>query len=277
MLSNSLEVAGQVGSFTFMSMCDRASANLSILKYWGRFCETIVLPRVGPGILFWSESCGVHAHHRAKLQVKGLKTHTMRHFSIANLYPLKGVQQRMLEWIERHVPAMVTRVVRPAPDDTRHTLKGFVDVLFSFGAAHHRRAGKLGKSQRHQDLLQLCAMASGNLLDGAWVHYCHDVETGRLCCRNAEETGEKAVVATMNALLGQADPIPAESRWTYLLRNMKKTLLRRALFRVGLDCFDVPVPEGPAVPADVDEQAADGFMKGSPQKPGGEDGRVLQE
>lgn len=49
------KLVGQVSSFTFLPVCDRASANLSVLKYWGHQWENEVSPKVGPNILFWAE------------------------------------------------------------------------------------------------------------------------------------------------------------------------------------------------------------------------------
>lgn len=124
-----VEVARQVGSFTFVPTCDRASANLSILMYWGRFLGTIVLPRVGPDILFLPGSYCVHAHYPAKLQVKGLESHSPVLF------------HRELVALERRPTAEAGadrepcacddgRLARPAPDDTRHTLNMFCGCAF---------------------------------------------------------------------------------------------------------------------------------------------------
>lgn len=186
----------------------------------------------------------------------------MRHFAIANLYRLRSIQERVLAWIEANVPQMVRRIVGPPPAGVRHTLRDFVDIFFDLEVAHHDRPhGR--KSQRHMDLLELCTMANGDLLNGEWTHYCHDPSTGKPCCRNQSGAAERAVVATVNALLGECDPIPAESMWAHLLSNMKRTLLRRVLFRVGVDCFDVPSAGGVSAtgPVDADRQASDAYMR----------------
>lgn len=50
------------------------------------------------------------------------------------------------------------------------------------------------------------------------MHDFQDVGARRPCCR---KTVEKAVIASVKELLGQADPIPAESRWAHLLDDMR--------------------------------------------------------
>lgn len=99
------ELASKVSSFSFMPCCARASSNISMLKYRAALWEETVLPL--------PETEGIHLYHRAKMQVSGLKRHTMRHFNIANLYRLSSIQGRMVQWIEERVPSLVRRVVGP--------------------------------------------------------------------------------------------------------------------------------------------------------------------
>lgn len=103
-------------TFTYMPMCDKASGNLSLMKAWGATWEKISNDSALVGkIFFWPEVCMVHTHHRAKLQVKGLRAHTMRHFSVANLMRLKGVQSRVLGRLESLVSERLHRIVQPPP------------------------------------------------------------------------------------------------------------------------------------------------------------------
>eukprot|EP00959_Pyramimonas_sp_CCMP1952_P377090 7898368-Pyramimonas_sp.AAC.1 len=44
-------------------------------------------------------------------------------------------------------------------------------------------------------------------------------------------------------MFGTADPIPGESTWTRALPNFRRTLCRRCLFRLGLDCFALQPPK----------------------------------
>lgn len=254
------KLANQVGSFTLMPCCDRASSNLSILKRLGSEWEERILPATGGQILFWPECCGIHLYHRAKMQLKGLRHHTMRHFGIANLYRMASVQSRMVTWIEQNVPNMVRRIIGPPPEDLKRGLLEFVDVLFDLDAPHHRR--KNGQaSQRIADLMALCRMVNCDLAGGEWVHHCWDSDTQQPCCRNQDECNSRIVAAVVNGLLGASDPIPAESRWTHLLMNMKRTLLRYAVFEVGTKSFQVPKAGVPTGPLEVDEEALDAFFK----------------
>ena len=61
----------------------------------------------------------------------------------------------------------------------------------------------------------------------------------RPCCKSVTECNEKTIVAAHNALFGGPDPIPAESTWTHILPNFKKTLLRRAVHRIGINAWPV--------------------------------------
>lgn len=113
-----------------------------------------------------------------------------------------------------------------------------------------------------RDLQELYAVANRDLLSSEWTHHCLGPATGRPCCKSQTGTAERAVVAAVNALLGSCDPIPAESGWTHLLRNMKITLLRRVLFRVGIDCFTASAPSaGAPIVVDMEEQASEAFIK----------------
>lgn len=114
-------------------------------------------------------------------------------------------------------------------------------------------------SQRWSDWTFLCEMVNGDLRSGQWAHYCWD--NNGACCNIKDEALEKTTMACVNAMFGQADPIPAESRWMHLLSNMRKTLLRAIVHRVGLDCFgcaDMDADEGNI---DVDADAVGGFAE----------------
>eukprot|EP00959_Pyramimonas_sp_CCMP1952_P440954 9231683-Pyramimonas_sp.AAC.1 len=76
-----------VSSFTFHPMCDRASANIAILKMWFGATERFKaeFPEMARKQLYFPDTCGIHGHHRGKLKMKGLRPHTMRHYSIASM------------------------------------------------------------------------------------------------------------------------------------------------------------------------------------------------
>ena len=151
------------------------------------------------------------------------------------------------------------RSVGPPPENMSGGLFAFVDVLFDLDAEHHKR--KHGKfSQKHSDLLQLCSMVNCTMLGDEWVHHCLNPDSGKPCCKNLADSVEKTTVSVINSLLGEADPIPAESRWTHVLMNMKKTLLRAAVFNIGIEAFNIPAP---AVESNVDkdDEGSDAFFK----------------
>ena len=109
------------------------------------------------------------------------------------------------------------------------------------------------ESQIVKDIRELCLLLNGDISSGVPIHHCYDHRTGRPCCESREQSVEKVCIASVHALYGTQDPRPAESTWTNVLINQKKTLLRRLTHRLGIDCFthyaeDVdlgPAPEGP--------------------------------
>lgn len=227
-----------VSSFSFLPICDKASGNLSILRHFVRRLKMMFeLYRI-TNLLILPDVCGVHNHHRGKLSLKGLRTHTMRHFSIAHLYRLEPVQRRMIERVEQLVSAAVKRRVGP-PSGNFISLRAVIDVLFDLEAPHHKRGPSGDKhSQRYTDLVTLADIINGDIC-GPWTHWCWNSSESKPCCASQTECVEKSVVVVVNALFGQSDPIPAESRWTSVLANFKQTLLRKLVYSVGVDCFDL--------------------------------------
>eukprot|EP00959_Pyramimonas_sp_CCMP1952_P158356 3311752-Pyramimonas_sp.AAC.1 len=123
-----------------------------------------------------------------------------------------------------------------------------------------------GKSQHVKDLMELIAMANGDLTSDRWVHHCWDATRNRPCCASRAEAVQKMTVATVHALYGSSDPRPAESRWTHLLPSFKRTLVRRLLHRVGIDCFlgTLPAGEGDGdgdTHIGVDQEGSDAYFK----------------
>lgn len=260
------DIAASVSSFSFLPVCDKASGNLSILRVWGDKLRTMQEEEPSTkNILYLPEVCGVHTHHRGKLMVKGLREHTMRHFSIANLYRLQSIQSRMLSRLEYLVAHLVQRKVGPAPEGIL-TLRSAIDALYHLDAPHHLRGPMKGaRSQRCNDLEVLASVVNGDLRSDQWVHHCWDADTCKPCCASKAETIEKSLVATTNALFGFSDPIPAESRWTSVLANLKQTVLRRLVFKVGTLCFDhvaasVPAPDSERVP-EADDESVGAFLE----------------
>ncbi|CAK0833634.1 unnamed protein product [Prorocentrum cordatum] len=265
------ETLGAVSSLTFMPMCDKASSNVSIVKMWAgaeqQFKEA--LPELGKKLLYFPDARGIHSHHRGKLALKGLRPHTMRHYSIASMSRYRGNLSRCIHGIENIVQSQLHREVGPAPPFP-DTLERVADFLYDFSAGHLRRPGKGGKgdgeSQLLKDLKGLTAMANGSLTAEKWTHWCWDASLQRPCCRSLQDSVEKTTVAAVHALCGSADPRPAESRWIHLLPSFKRTLVRRILHRVGLDCFVDTIKEGEldglgGQQFGVDQEGTDAFFK----------------
>ena len=253
------ELMRHVDSYCFQTVCDKASGNLLLLRQLCSFWTSQLRDRHGGRIRFWPETCGIHLHHRMKLQVRALAWHVNRQFSICNLIRLQDVRSNIFDFLEKEVPLRVQgRICEPRPADLPGDLATFIDILYDMRAPHHdRKAG--GKSQEWHDLCFLSQMLSGNML-GEWRHYCWDTKCGRPCCKNLAETKDRTLRAVVGALFATADPIPAESRWTHTLPNMKKCLLRKVCYNIGLDCFPGAIGEALAA-LQVDGQVQEDFFK----------------
>lgn len=143
-------------TLTFLPLCDKASGNLVILRAWARALETQAKKGELPRILYWPDTCGIHLAVRGKLVLHELRFHTMRHFSISNLFRLQHVRSRMLYTMEALIAKEVRREVGPPPEGLVG-LAEFVDVLFDMQADHHQR-GKGGelRSQKWHALKRVC-------------------------------------------------------------------------------------------------------------------------
>ena len=255
------QVAKSLTSCTLIFVGDKASGNVLLLKRMGRTWQEDVIAKLGPRILFMAESCGIHLHHRMKLQVKALRAHTMRHFGIANLHKLQSVQGQMLKLCELTVPRLVKRRVGAPPASRgERTLRNCIDALFKPDDKYHKRMGEK-HSQHMQDLLALCEMVNGDLTAAEWTHWCWDACAQRPCCNSQAEAAEKTLIYTVNALIGRSDPVPAESRWTNTLSSFKTTLLRRAVYSIGLKCFHIDAAAATVHEVNADSEADINFAK----------------
>ena len=239
-----------VSSMTFQPMCDRASGNILFLKRLCFLWENVLLMNPDTeDLLVFIETCGVHGHHRAKIQVRGLKPHTMMQYCISKLYRLQTTYTKMTTWLEARL-AKVRRLKCEAPSShTSLTLATVCDILYGLSSKSHLR--KDGKhSRQYLDLQAAIGMFNGSLKDEI-VHYCWDSETQAPCCTSPAETAEKCLRAAVDSMFGTADPIPGESTWTHVLPNFRRTLYRRCLFRLGLDCFTLQPPKDHADFVDI--------------------------
>lgn len=187
----------------------------------------------------------------------------MKQFALGKLLRLRTVQANVFRRLEELVSTSVVRVVEPALAKPRLSMYDVVDLLFKMQDGHHDR--KHGKSRRHQDLQHLCSMINGDLLsaeDGVVTHFCWSHDTAAPCCSDDEECVAKMVSACACALFGDADPIPAESRWTSALANMNKLLLRRCAANFGIAAFVFVQPSSPAPSTvEVDIAASEGYFE----------------
>lgn len=248
----------QVRSHTFMPLGDSAGSNLLIMKFWGHLWFEEIRTEI-PTALYWPDTCGVHHHHRAKVQLAGLRRHTMRHYSISTLNRQHGQQARMVAGVEALIADKCKRKVGPPPE-CQLPLKLILDVLYDLGAPHHNRKGQ-AKSQRHSDLVLLGELVNHGLEHEEWVHWCWDEAASAPCCPDEQTTVERTTVAAVHALLMPGDPLPAESRWTNVLANYKTTLLRKVLHGVGIDCFSPETVADEVKYMDADSEGLDDYFK----------------
>eukprot|EP00959_Pyramimonas_sp_CCMP1952_P290504 6076038-Pyramimonas_sp.AAC.1 len=67
-------------------------------------------------------------------------------------------------------------------------------------------------------------------------------------------------------MYGSSDPRPSESRWTHTVPSFKRTLIRRLLHRVGLDCFVDTIPKKDLEDVDgqhvgIEQEGSDDYLK----------------
>ena len=152
----------QVSLYTFMPMGDMASSNMYILKDWGKFYESTLLPRFGGRLLFFPDNCGTRKHHRAKQDLKDLKRHILRHYSMNKLLREQKMQMSCSERLEVLVKQKVKMRIGKPPEDAL-TLRDVVDIIFHLDAEWHKRAREK-TSQFHTDLEPLCKHINGCVL-----------------------------------------------------------------------------------------------------------------
>lgn len=158
------------------------------------------------------------------LALHDVRPQTIRHYSIASLSRLIDVRHRMVANFEKLVERRCSaRVVGPPPPEVLG-LAPFAETLSDMASQQHERTGgklapgRTRMSQWWSGLTLLSEMVNGDLRSGQWTNYCWDSSTGNACCDNKDEAMEKTTLAFVKAMFGQADRIPAESRWAHLLR-----------------------------------------------------------
>lgn len=225
-------------SCTFHNLCDQGSGNLLMLKEYIDNYECNIAP-VLPKCLVMVDTCGAHVHHRAKLCLRELRVHTLRHYGIAKLRKLQQVQNRVRAYVELVMPQKFRRVVGPAPhpEDLNCSLEIALWLLLDPGAPHHARGG--GRTSLWiQDITALYTHLNGELHDDRWItHHCWSTELRGPCCASAKEALDKAVACVQNVINQRSDPVPAISTWTHGIQCMVMTLVRRLVYGLGLSSF----------------------------------------
>ena len=254
--SVALHVQG-VSSLTLMPICDAASANICLLKRIGSYWEEGLLSLHSgyEKILLWTDTCGIHGHHRAKMQVHGLQTHASIHYGLAKLLKLAAVQRDVSLKFEKLVlDAGVRRLIGPAPVGVLN-LELITRVIFDVDAAYHLlRTGK--KCNLVQEVQELASFLNYDWESGSLVHHCWCSSTNRPCCSDDDDMLHKLQLLCANGCFGRSDPLPAQSRWTNTLRSFKTTLFRRfVLGGAGVKVFpkvDLPSDPDPGIQEGLD-------------------------
>jgi hypothetical protein len=264
-LDSVTEMTASVSSATLCFLSDKASGNLLMMKQWAVMWERDFLRFLVGKFALMLDTCLSHLHQRGKLQLKGIKKHIVRHFSIAHLDKIHTVQHHSQKLLELNVGARVARV--PGPPDAASLdgclLHDIVDVLFDWDAPHHDRLhGK--KSQQHQDLEFLCKMMNAKIRPRSeWDHLCWSESLNQPCCNDRHETIEKTTLACNNVFFARSLPIPAESTWTHTVTNFKFTVLKRCAHGIGIDSthIDQPDPVSEGNDANADSEGSDNYWK----------------
>lgn len=116
----------------FLPMGDKATSNVLLQKMWGYILHHDEGNKFSDALLYLADTCQIHAHHRAKLALASLQLHTARHYSLAHLHRLAGVQAHIVKDIENFVAQKVQRIVVAVlpPEASRAS-----DLMFSFSTS----------------------------------------------------------------------------------------------------------------------------------------------
>ena len=112
--------------------------------------------------MFFPDNCGTRKHHRAKQDLKDLKRHILRHYSMNKLLREQKMQMSCSERLEVLVKQKVKMRIGKPPEDAL-TLREVVDIIFHLDAEWHKRAREK-TSQFHTDLEPLCKHINGCVL-----------------------------------------------------------------------------------------------------------------
>ena len=101
--------AKAVDSITMSKVMDKGSGGMLWAKFIVGFFETEVQPGIG-NLLLDVDTCSSHLHNRGKLEVKELKTHTLRLHGAAKLVKYSRIQDEMISYVETVAPRTMRRL-----------------------------------------------------------------------------------------------------------------------------------------------------------------------
>ena len=67
-----------------------------------------------------------------------------------------------------------------------------------------------------------------------WTHFCHDEETGLPCCSTEVESKNKVSDSVCDVHQCVSDQVPAEGKWTYLMKSYKSTIVKYLVHESGM-------------------------------------------
>ena len=162
-----------------------------------------------------------------------------------------------MSFIEEQVPKIFSRIIGPAPEPStlRVSIKRAIALLYKVESKNHLR--KDGKPSIFlADLTALWEFFNGEAADGYATHHCWDSVRQRGCCRNKADSIERGTILLMNVVCPRADPIPAESTWTHTLDSLRRLILRRLLWRLGLNWVSQhPIDDTEEARLEIDAEA----------------------
>jgi hypothetical protein len=209
--------------------CDRASANLSSLRW---FFHQLASPSVYSSIMPCAELCAAHG----VALVKGRAVMGKNLVQVASSFTCLTKNWRFMESMRDSVIKMIDEnlVVKRERRPDSHKASSVRVVRVIFGDLLDSLLAKLGKrgerckTRLQEDLDDLCKVFS--MMPGCGVkdlcHYCW-VEPGSVefdsglpegvaCCRDRQESIEKMAVPFLNIIVNTSWSNTAASRWTYV-------------------------------------------------------------
>ena len=218
--------------------CDRASANLSSLKW---LFHQLASPSVDSSIMACAELCAAHGvalvKSRAVMGKSLVQVASSFTWLTKNWRLMESMRDSVVKFINENL--VVKRERRPESHkagSVRVVRAIFGELLDSLLAKLGKR-GERCKTRLSQDLDDLCNVFS--MMPGCGVkdlcHYCwvepgsvefdHGLPEGVACCRDRQESVEKMAVPFLNIIVNTSWSNTAASRWTYVVATFRRLCL----------------------------------------------------